>query len=426
MWNLRFLNAWQTEGMLETSVRLLRLLSLLQVRRDWSGADLASRLGVTTRTVRNDVERLRILGYEVHSSTGITGGYRLGAGSAMPPLLLDDDEAVAVGVGLRAAAAGTVTGIEETSLRALAKLEQTLPARLRRRLDALRQATVSAAGGGPTVDAETLTTIAGACRDHEQLRFDYRGRDGETSARRVEPHRLVYTGRRWYLLAWDRDREDWRTFRADRIRPRLPTGPRFTPREPPEDAASHVVRGTGSLAWTHQARVRLHAPAEVIAESASRRRPACCARSTSTAASWRPAATPCVTSSATSRASTSRSRCWTRRSSGTMLRKLADRYTAAAGDRDSTSNPASSRGHSAYLPSFVVAALGTRQHDPRPQRQRVRRLPGWPDRRAADPAERMSTRSPASSVRKPARPSATDRRCARRRTARRVGGSGRS
>jgi predicted DNA-binding transcriptional regulator YafY len=266
LWNLPFRNAWQTEEMLETSVRLLRLLSLLQVRRDWSGAELADRLGVTTRTVRNDIERLRILGYEVHSSTGITGGYRLGAGSAMPPLLLDDDEAVAVALGLRAAAAGTVTGIEETSLRALTKLEQTLPARLRHRLDALRQATVSAAGGGPTVDADTLTTIAAACRDHEQLRFDYRGRDGDASARRVEPHRLVYTGRRWYLLAWDRDREDWRTFRADRIRPRLPTGPRFTPREPPEDAASHVVRGTGSLAWKHPARVLFHAPMADIAE----------------------------------------------------------------------------------------------------------------------------------------------------------------
>jgi predicted DNA-binding transcriptional regulator YafY len=253
--------------MLETSVRLFQLLSLLQVRRDWSGADLAGRLGVTTRTVRNDIERLRILGYEVHSSTGITGGYRLGAGSAMPPLLLDDDEAVAVGVGLRVAAAGTVTGIEETSLRALTKLEQTLPARLRHRLDALRHATVSAAGGGPTVDAETLTTIAGACRDNVQLYFDYQGRDGEAGRRRVEPHRLVYTGRRWYLLAWDRDREDWRTFRADRIRPRLPTGPRFTPREPPEDAATHVVRGAGSRAWTYPARVRFHVSAEVIAEN---------------------------------------------------------------------------------------------------------------------------------------------------------------
>lgn len=252
--------------MWETSVRLLRLLSLLQARRDWSGADLADRLGVTTRTVRNDVERLRILGYQVHSSTGTAGGYRLGAGAKLPPLLLDDDEAVAVAVGLRAAAAGTVTGIEETSLGALTKLEQTLPSRLRHRVDALRAVTVSAAGGGPTVDAETLTTIAGASRNHEQLRFDYLGHDGQASIRKVEPHRLVYTGRRWYLLAWDTDRKDWRTFRADRIRPRLPTGPRFTPREPPDDAATHVVRGVGSLAWPYQARIQLQAPAEVIAE----------------------------------------------------------------------------------------------------------------------------------------------------------------
>lgn len=274
--------------MLDTSVRLLRLLALLQVRRDWSGADLARRLGVTTRTVRNDIERLRILGYEVRSRTGVAGGYRLAAGSALPPLLLDDDEAVAVALGLRAAAAGSVTGIEETSLRALAKLEQTLPARLRHRLDALRQATVSVAGGGPTVSAETLAAVAAACRDHEQLRFDYTGHDGSVSPRRVEPHRLVYTGRRWYLLAWDRDREDWRTFRADRIAapadttasipaaatgrgalghpPRLPSGPRFTPREPPEDAARHVMRGVASTAWAYPARVRLHASAEVIAE----------------------------------------------------------------------------------------------------------------------------------------------------------------
>jgi predicted DNA-binding transcriptional regulator YafY len=255
--------------MLETSVRLLRLLSLLQVRRDWSGADLAERLGVTSRTVRNDIERLRILGYQVRSSTGVTGGYRLAPGSVMPPLLLDDDEAVAVGLTLRAAAAGSVTGIEETSLRALTKLEQTLPARLRHRLNALRQATVSVAGGGPTVDAETLTTVAAACRDHLRLRFDYAARDGADSVRRVEPHRLVYTGRRWYLLAWDVDRADWRTFRADRIRPWLPAGPRFTPREPPDDAARHVVRGTGSRAWTVPARVLLHAPAEAIAERLS-------------------------------------------------------------------------------------------------------------------------------------------------------------
>jgi predicted DNA-binding transcriptional regulator YafY len=266
LWNVRFLNACQTGTVLDTSVRLLRLLTLLQARRDWSGADLAERLEVTTRTVRNDIERLRILGYRVHSSTGITGGYRLGAGSVMPPLLLDDDEAVAVALGLRAAASGSVTGIEETSLRAMTKLEQTLPARLRHRLDALRQATVSAAGRGPTVDADVLTTVAAACRDHEQLRFDYRGHEGEVSVRRVEPHRLVYTGRRWYLLAWDLHRADWRTFRADRVAPRLPTGPRFSPREPPEDVVSHVVRGTSSLGWPHPARVRLHASAEDIGE----------------------------------------------------------------------------------------------------------------------------------------------------------------
>lgn len=253
-------------GMLETSVRLLRLLSLLQSRRDWSGADLAGRLGVTTRTVRNDIERLRTLGYTVHSGPGVTGGYRLGAGSTLPPLLLDDEEAVAVALGLRAAASGSVTGIEETSLRALTKLERTLPARLRHQLDALRQATVSAAAGGPTVDAGVLTTIAGTCRDHQELRFDYRNHDGAEQLRRVQPHRLVYTGRRWYLLAWDPDRADWRTFRADRIRPVLPTGPRFTPREPPDDVAGHVVRGTGSLAWRIPARVVLHAPADMMAE----------------------------------------------------------------------------------------------------------------------------------------------------------------
>jgi predicted DNA-binding transcriptional regulator YafY len=184
----------------------------------------------------------------------------------MPPLLLDDEEAVAVGLGLSAAAAGTVTGIEETSLRAITKLEQTLPARLRPRLDALRQATVSAAGGGPTVDADVLVTLATACRDAQQLRFDYTSHAGEDETRRVEPHRLVYTGHRWYLLAWDRDRADWRTFRADRVRPRLPTGPRFLPREPPEDAARHVIRGTASQAWRYPTRVRLHAPAKAIAD----------------------------------------------------------------------------------------------------------------------------------------------------------------
>ncbi|HEY9412746.1 MAG TPA: WYL domain-containing protein [Jiangellaceae bacterium] len=252
--------------MLETSVRLLRLLSLLQSRPDWPGPELAERLGVTSRTVRNDIERLRILGYQIHSTTGTAGGYRLGAGAALPPLILDDEEAVAVAVSLHAAAGGTVTGIEETSLRALTKLQQMLPSRLRRRIDAVGAATVSVAGRGPTVDAETLTVVAAAIRDHEQLRFDYQGRDGTPGPRTAEPHRLVYTGRRWYLLAWDTARADWRTFRADRIAVRTPNGPRFTPRRPPDDAATHVVRGVGSTAWKHPARVRLHAPLERLAD----------------------------------------------------------------------------------------------------------------------------------------------------------------
>jgi predicted DNA-binding transcriptional regulator YafY len=252
--------------MLDTSVRLLRLLSLLQVRREWSGADLAARLDVTTRTVRNDVERLRLLGYEVLSRTGTAGGYRLAAGSELPPLLLDDDEAVAVAVGLQAAAAGSVTGIEETSVRALAKLEQSLPSRLRHRVDALRRATVSAAAGGPTVDAAVLTAVSTAITRSERVRFDYTGRDGLATLRDVEPHRLVYTGRRWYLLAWDTAREDWRTFRADRMAPRTPGGPRFTPREPPEpDVAQHVMRGVGSTAWHHRPRIRFLAPSTEVA-----------------------------------------------------------------------------------------------------------------------------------------------------------------
>ncbi len=256
--------------MLETSVRLLRLLSLLQQRREWSGADLASRLEVTTRTVRNDVDKLRQLGYQVDSTTGPAGGYRLGSGSAMPPLLLDDDEAVAVVVGLRAAAAGTVTGIEDVSLRALTKLERTLPSRLRPRVDALRTATVSAAGGGPRVDMETLSTVAAAAHNCERLRFGYASHDGTVSERDVEPHTLVYTGRRWYLLAWDTDRRDWRTFRADRITPLPPSTvarPRFVPREPPGgDAAAHVLRGTVSAPWPYKVRVRFRAPASVVAE----------------------------------------------------------------------------------------------------------------------------------------------------------------
>jgi predicted DNA-binding transcriptional regulator YafY len=255
--------------MWETSARLLKLLSLLQARRDWSGKDLAARLEVSERTVRRDVERLRDLGYPVHAARGTVGGYRLGAGAAMPPLLLDDEEAVAVAVGLRTAARSPVAGIDETSVRALAKLEQVLPPRLRHRVGAVADYTVLIPSDSPVpaVDPTVLTTLAGACRDHERLRFDYRNHDGTATVRSVEPHRLVTWGRKWYLVGWDLDRADWRTFRVDRIEPRTPTGPRFTPRELPEggDVAAYVARGASSAGFRFQARVTVDAPAAVVA-----------------------------------------------------------------------------------------------------------------------------------------------------------------
>lgn len=255
--------------MLETSGRLLRLLSLLQNPRDWTGVELAGRLGVSTRTVRNDIERLRSLGYPVHGTRGSLGGYRLGAGADLPPLLLDDEEAVAVTVGLRTAAAGAIAGIEETSLRALVKLERVLPARLRRRVNAIQAATVAIPPDqpAPAIDAVVLIILAGACRDHERLRFDYRDHSGTSSRRVVEPHRLVNWGQRWYLVAWDPERHDWRTFRVDRIAPLTPTGPRFLPREPPEgDVAAYVSRRVSAAAWRYRARITVHAPAEVVVE----------------------------------------------------------------------------------------------------------------------------------------------------------------
>ena len=258
--------------MLETSARLLHLLSLLQSRREWAGADLAERLEVGGRTVRRDVDRLRRLGYPIAATPGVAGGYRLGAGASLPPLLLDEEEAVAVAVGLRAAASVGVAGIEETSVRALAKLEQVLPTRLRRRVNALRSATVPYAFTGPSVDPETLAVIAGACRDHQRLRFAYRAHDGARGRRVVEPHRLVHTGRRWYLVAWDAGRADWRTFRVDRIEapPALERG--FAPREPPaEDVAAYVARAVSATRDRYQARVVLHAP---LAEVAPRVPPA--------------------------------------------------------------------------------------------------------------------------------------------------------
>jgi predicted DNA-binding transcriptional regulator YafY len=249
--------------MLETSAWLLRLLSLLQARRDWTGTELAARLGVTTRTIRNDMDRLRGLGYPVDARPGVAGGYRLGTGGALPPLLLDDEEAVAIAVGLRAAASSSIVGIEETSVRALVKLQQVLPSRLRRKVSAFQSSALPMPSRGPRVDPDVLTTIASACRDHEQLRFDYQAHSGTASRRSVEPYRLVNDRRRWYLVAWDTDRDAWRTFRVDRIEPRTPTGLRFTPRALPPDReiAAQVARGIGEATWRYRARVIVHAPA---------------------------------------------------------------------------------------------------------------------------------------------------------------------
>ncbi|MET8081757.1 YafY family protein [Streptomyces sp. NPDC005303] len=258
--------------MLETSARLLRLLSLLQAHREWSGADLADRLGVTARTVRRDVDRLRELGYPVNASPGTGGGYQLGAGAELPPLLLDDDEAVAVAVGLRTAAGQGIEGIGETSVRALAKLEQVLPSRLRRRVGALNAFTVPMLRGPQpdAVDPGVLTELANLCRDAERLRFEYSDHGGAASRRTVEPHRLVCSERRWYLVAWDLDRDDWRTFRVDRITPKPPHGPRFAPRTPPaEDLAAYVSRGVSTRAYASQAVVRLLVSKERAAERIS-------------------------------------------------------------------------------------------------------------------------------------------------------------
>jgi predicted DNA-binding transcriptional regulator YafY len=252
--------------MSETSSRLLEMLALLQGRRDWTGTELADRLGVTRRTIRRDVDRLRALGYPVESVTGPAGGYRLRAGTAMPPLLLDDEEAIAIAVGLRTAARASVTGIEETSLRALVKLEQVLPSHLRRRVSALGSAMIAPPAAGPTVDPQHLTVIAAACRDSERIRFAYRRRDSDESRREAEPHSVVNLGRRWYLVAWDLAREDWRTFRIDRISRPASTGVRFAQRKLPErDAAAYVKRSIDARPTRYEASVTLQVSAAELA-----------------------------------------------------------------------------------------------------------------------------------------------------------------
>jgi predicted DNA-binding transcriptional regulator YafY len=254
--------------MSSTSSRTLRLLSLLQTRHSWSGADLTERLGVSDRTLRRDIDRLRQLGYPVEAQRGVDGGYQLAAGAVLPPLVLDDEEAVAIGVGLQAGIqGGTVIGIEESSVRALTKVVQVMPVRLRRRIDALAAMTVPAQweDRAPSVDAGVLTSIAQTCRDAERLEFTYTTRDDERSVRHVDPHRLVLLGRRWYLVAWDLSRHDWRSFRLDRLTDPHGTGARFPPRElPTGDAADFVRTRIGNLPNRHHVEVTVHAPAEVV------------------------------------------------------------------------------------------------------------------------------------------------------------------
>jgi predicted DNA-binding transcriptional regulator YafY len=252
--------------MVQTSARLLALLSLLQVRREWTGQELADRLGVGSRTIRRDVDKLRSLGYPVEAARGVAGGYRLGAGGELPPLLLDDAEAVAVAVGLRTAASGSIAGIEETSIQALTKLEQVLPARLRRRVSALGDVTSAFTAEGPRIDSDLLATIAGACRDRTRLRFSYVSKDDKLTRRNVESTAVVHSGYRWYLVAFDVDRDDWRTFRIDRIRGRVRVGERCRRRMVPGgDPAAYVRQqistDRASDGEAPPGRIRLSAPA---------------------------------------------------------------------------------------------------------------------------------------------------------------------
>lgn len=252
--------------MIDTSTRLLRLLAVLQTRPYWAGAALAERLEVTPRTLRRDVDRLRSLGYTIEAASGPGGGYRLGQGASVPPLLLSDDEAVAIAVALRSAA-DSFTGLGETAVGALAKLDQLLPVRLRQRAGALQAVTVSVGVPAPALQPEVLTTLAAACREHRLLTFAYRDRGGKETTRTVEPLRLAHTGlRRWYLLAWDLGRDAWRTLRADRIVGRPEPGTRFVPRPPPADVATYVADAIRFAPFRYRARFRLAGSADELGE----------------------------------------------------------------------------------------------------------------------------------------------------------------
>ena len=248
--------------MLTSSTRLLRLLSLLQTRSHWMGPELAERLEVHPRTLRRDIDRLRQLGYPVQASSGVAGGYAFRAGQALPPLLLDDEEALAVSIALRTATAGAVGGIEEPALRALVKLEQAMPLRLREQVDALRSTILPLDRTGPVVEASLLATLASACRDQLRLSFSYEDGKGRATQRSVEPQGVVHTGMRWYLVAWDCDRGDWRTFRIDRMVAKPEVGAHFVPRPGPDggDLKAYVSRSITAAPHPDQAQVVLHAP----------------------------------------------------------------------------------------------------------------------------------------------------------------------
>lgn len=285
------------DSMANTSGRMLRLLSLLQTHRYWPGAELAERLGVSERTLRRDIDRLRELGYPVDAGRGVGGGYQLRSGAAMPPLQLDDEEAVAIAVGLRSAAAGAVggdgDGVAEISVRALAKIVQVMPPRLRRRVEALQDITVPAMGRMPRLDAAALAVLAQCCRDGERVRFSYTARDGASTDRTVEPHRLVAQDRRWYLVAYDLERQDWRTFRVDRLSRPEPTGARFRHREipagtPPRSSVPRPPPVRSATRWWWTCGRRPTRSARSSAAGAPSRRPAptpAAGRSASTASS---------------------------------------------------------------------------------------------------------------------------------------------
>ncbi len=247
--------------MIETSARLLQLLSLLQLRREWTGSALAQRMEVTERTVRRDIGKLRTLGYPINASPGVAGGYQLGAGAQLPPLLLDDDEALAVAIGLTAVTASPVSGVGEASVRALTKLEQVLPPRLRPRFSGLRSAVTRMAAASTPVNPEVLTAFSAAITERRCVAFRYDRHDGESSRRVVEPYRLVDTGRRWYLVAFDRSREDWRTFRVDRCQSVPMARDRFAPRPlPAADLAAYVQESITRSPYSYDAVIRFHAP----------------------------------------------------------------------------------------------------------------------------------------------------------------------